>query len=91
MTQQEAVNELLLDSHSYTGNEVAPSTVRAYDRARVSINKIGAATPQVLDYHANLPLEPPLGTGLLASRIAMKFTIASRFTNKSAHDKCKMR
>ena len=49
MSQQEAVHELLQECHSYTGNEVAPSTVRPYDRARVSINPVGACTPQAID------------------------------------------
>ena len=49
MSQQEAVHELLQDGHAYTGHEVAPSTVRSYDRARVSINPVGACIPQVLD------------------------------------------
>ena len=50
MSKLDAVHELLQDSHSYTGNEVAPSTVRNYDRASVSLPCIGASSPQVMDH-----------------------------------------
>ena len=53
MTQQEAVHELLLESHLYTDascDSVAPTTVRSYDRAKVSLPDVNSApVPQVLD------------------------------------------
>jgi hypothetical protein len=47
-TVEEAVNELLSHSHSYTGEE-ASSTVVAYDKALVSIPAVGATPPQVAE------------------------------------------
>lgn len=47
--QLEAVHELLRSGHSYVSAELAPTTVRAYDRSRVSIPQVGACVPQAAD------------------------------------------
>ena len=53
MSQQEAVHELLLESHLYTDatcDSMAPTTVRSYNRAKVSLPDVNSApVPQVLD------------------------------------------